>query len=635
MHALLRMTAATLGLTAAAHLAAQPLPPVRDTAYPGVITVDVDATDLDHKIFKVKQTVPVKAGPLTLLYPRWIPGHHSPTGAVQQIAALKISAGGKPVDWLRNTLDTHAFQVEVPSGASALEIEFQYLSPIDGAGRTVMTPDMLNLQWDAMLLYPAGHAVSRINVKASATLPTGWEAGTALETAGRSGAKFDFKPVSVETLVDSPIFAGKNFQRFDLDPGAREAGRAPVTLNVMADRASQIKVSDAQLAAHRALVTQADKVFNSRHYAHYDFLLLLSDELGHIGLEHHESSENGVKPTYFTEWEKNPIGRDLLPHEYTHSWDGKFRRPADLLTPNYNVPMQDSLLWVYEGQTQYWGSVLVARSGLFSQEDARDSLANTAAALDARAGRSWRNLQDTTNEPIVSAYRNGYWRDFQRSADYYDEARLIWLEADMLIREKTNGQRSLDDFARNFFGVEPKRVAPLPYTFDDVVRELNRVLPYEWAAFLRKRLDTHEIGAPLAGIRHAGWQLGWSEEPSSFFKAWESHDESTDFSYSLGLVIGKQDKLKRVGWGSPAFQAGLTQGATLLAVNGRAYKAELLKEALTAAKLPGSAPIELLVKTDELYRTVKVEWHDGLRYPKLVRIEGTPDRLTTLFTPLK
>jgi predicted metalloprotease with PDZ domain len=636
MNPILRTAVAAISLATLVPLAAaQTLPALGDAPYPGVISLSVDATDLDRKIFRVRETIPVAPGPLALYYPRWLPGTHSPSAALAQLSGLQVSAGGKPVAWVRDAVDSAAFHIEVPAGATALDIEFQFLTPIEpGTERQVVTPDMLGVQWNAVVLYPAGYAAAKISVQPSLTLPAGWLAGTALELASQNGASFSFKATDLDTLVDSPVFAGRHLQRLDLDPGASAAGRAPVFLNVVADRASQNVISPEQLAAHRALVTQADKVFASRHFTHYEFLLALSEQFGHIGLEHHQSSENGVKAAYFTEWAKGSTGRDLLPHEYTHSWNGKFRRPADLWTPHFNTPMRDSLLWVYEGQTQYWGAVLAARSGLVSAADARADLAETAAWLDARAGRAWRSLQDTTNEPLLWATRGRRdWSSWQRSADYYDESRLIWLEADMLIRERSNGKRSLDDFARAFFGAEPKRVQPLTYTFDDVVRELTRVQAYDWAGFLRQRLDTHDRPAPMAGIAASGWKLGWSDKPSEHYSAKMGAYKVTDFSYSLGFDLGEAAKVRNVNWGSPAFDAGMAPGATLLAVNGRAYTEDLLKEAVTAAKSGG--PIELLLKSGDLYRSVRIEWRGGLRYPTLQRIDGTPDRLAVLFAPLR
>ena len=384
-------------------------------------------------------------------------------------------------------------------------------------------------------------------------------------------------------------------------------------------------------------MAQADKLFGTRHYAHYDFLLAISGQLGGIGLEHHQSSENGVRPGWFTEWKPGAPGRDLLSHEYTHSWDGKFRRPADLWTPNTNTPMQDSLLWVYEGQTHFWGYVLAARSGLVPLADTRETIASGAAWLQAQKGRDWRNLQDTTNEAVMGERRAARdWRDWQRGSDYYEEMVFVWLEADMMIRDASGGQRSLDDFARLFFGPAAGRAAadfsPLTYRFDDVVAALNAVQPYDWARFLRERLDTHDGAGLMKGLERSGWRLAWSEEPSNVSKGFAMERHFDDFSYSLGLEVGKEGALKVVRWGSPAFTAGLSTSAQLVAVNSVAYKPERLKAAITEAK-SGSAPIQLLVKDGDRYRTVSIAYKGGLRYPKLERIDGVEDRLTTVLSP--
>jgi predicted metalloprotease with PDZ domain len=405
----------------------------------------------------------------------------------------------------------------------------------------------------------------------------------------------------------------------------------------MADTPGELAITPEQLAAHRALVTQADRLFGARHYAHYDFLLAISDQFGWIGLEHQQSSENGVSPGYFSEWAKSAVGRDLLAHEYVHSWNGKFRRPADLWTPDTNTPMQNSLLWMYEGQTQFWGDVLAARSGLVPLAEMRDNFANVAAWLDAQPGRQWRSLQDTTNQAVMGDRHEGRdWRDWQRGADYYDEMVLVWLEADMLIRDASGGQRSLDDFARAFFGVAPGRagsdLSPLTYNFDAVVAALNAIEPHDWAGFLRERLDTNRPGAPLKGLERAGWRLAWSEEPNSFTKGFAERRKFDDFAYSLGIEVGKESMLTMVRWGSPAFQAGLRNSLQLVAVDGLAYKPERLKAAITAAKT-SKAPIQLLVKEGETFRTVSIAYGGGLRYPTLERIEGTEDRLQLVLQP--
>ncbi|MBK9572919.1 MAG: M61 family metallopeptidase [Rhodoferax sp.] len=609
---------------------ARVVPKPSEQAYAGVITVDVDLTDLERKIMAVRQSLPVRPGPLTLLYPRWIPGTHSPTGSVSQLAGLHITAKGQKLEWRRDTLDMYAFHLDVPAGVSSLELSFQHLSPVsEASGRVVMTPEIIGLQWNTVVLYPAGHDASAIQVRPSARLPRDWKLASALDERAREDDRVHFEDVTLETLVDSPLWAGKYTQRVALDT----EGSAPVYLNLFADSPTSLKASTEQLDAHKALVQQADRLYGSRHFKRYEFLLALSEYFTGIGLEHSESSENGVRPNYFTEWAKSAPRRTLLPHEYTHSWNGKFRRPSDLNTPNFNEPMQDSLLWMYEGQTQYWGYVLSARSGLVSVADSMDSLAQTAAWLDARAGRTWRNLQDTTNEPIISRRGAQDWRDWQRGSDYYDEGTLIWLDADTKIRELSSGKTSLNDVAKAFFGVENGRVKILPYGFDDVVRALNTAAPHDWATFLHQRLDSHAQPAPLDGLTRGGWKLVYSEQQSEYAKASEATRKNTGFGYSLGFDLDKDGKLTQVRWGGPAFRAGLTPAVQLVAVNGFAYKPDLLREAITQAK-DGSG-VELLIKAADRYRSVKIDYRDGLRYPKLERIAGTPDRVTEILSAMK
>jgi predicted metalloprotease with PDZ domain len=399
-------------------------------------------------------------------------------------------------------------------------------------------------------------------------------------------------------------------------------------LNLFADATEQLKASDEQIEAHRQLVRQTDLLMGARHFRHYDFLLSLSERMGGIGLEHHESSENGVRPDYFKDWDMGVGPRELLPHEYVHSWNGKFRRPADLATPDFHEPMRNSLLWLYEGQTQYWGRVLAARSGLAEVEQTRDLMARTAAEYSYRAGKLWRNLQDTTHQGTMRSGRRATWPDWQRGADYYDESSLIWLDADTLIREKSQGRRSLDDFARLFFGVSPQRIAPLTYTFEDIVAALNQVQAHDWATFLRERLDSHATAAPLDGLRRAGWRLDWAETPSEWRhnRNQDGQGRSDDFSYSLGLVVRQDGQITQVRWGSPAFEAGMSPALTLVAVQGMAYQGRRLSAAITANK-EGKAPLQLLVKEGEQYRTLTLDYREGLRYPRLVRIEGVPEGL--------
>lgn len=594
--------------------------------------LQVDATDVARKIFKVHERIPVTTGKLTLLYPEWLLGTHAPAGVLlAQFAGLTLSGNGNNIEWTRDPLNMYAFHAAVPAGVTVLDVNFEFLSPVEhNQGAIVATPEMLALHWEALLLYPAGYYARRISVRPSVILPPDWQFAGALELDGQAGATARFKPVNLEDLVDSPIYAGKYFKRIDLDPGAAVA----VHLNMVADSPEAFAAKPEQIEAHRALVQQAYKLFGSHHYDHYDFLMALSDEFSFSGLEHSQSGEYGVRTTYFSEWDKGQSWRsNLVSHEYVHSWDGKFRRPADQLTANFNLPMQDSLLWVYEGGTSYWGHVLGARSGLVETSQMRDGLAATAALYDHRIGRRWRNLQDTTNEPIISHRRPLGWISWQRSEDYYSEGELIWLDADTKIRELSGEQRSLDDFAREFFGVDNGRHVALPYTFEDVVHALNAVQPFDWAGFLRARLDGHGPGAPLDGLRRAGWQLVYADEPSQFFKDEEAYRKVADFYYSLGFGVDSDGRVVNLLWDSPAFKAGMTAGYTLLAVNGRTYKSELLNSAIAAAK-SGTEPIELLLKKDDRFNTVRIDYHDGLKYPRLQRIDGTPDRLEAIFKAL-
>jgi len=616
----------------------QPLPfpaPIaapQDVPYPGVIRLEVDATDIDRHIFQVRETVPVRGGEtLTLMYPEWLPANHAAYGRIENLSGLKIHADGARLKWIRDPVNVFAFHVDVPDDATMLDLEFQFLSAVDAShDRIVMTSEMLNLQWRSVVLYPAGHFDRQIMLQASVRVPDGWQVATALEVATNKGGLTKFKPVSLETLVDSPIFAGRYFKRLDLNPG----GDFPVHLNIVADSEDLLEVTPEQLEAHRALVQQADKLFDSHHYDHYDFLLAVTDRLGGIGLEHHQSSENSGVPGFFTEWTENARLWDLLPHEYTHSWNGKFRRPADLWTANYSVPMRGSLLWVYEGQTQYWGKVLAARAGFLTQQDTLDALAYTAAYYDYRIGREWRTLQDNTIDPVATLRRSLPWRSWQRSEDYYSEGQLLWLDADTLIREISKGQKSLDDFARVFFGINDGSFVPVTYVFEDVVDALNSVQPYDWETFLRSRLDGHGPGAPLDGIRRGGYKLVYTDTPSDYYAAYEAGREYSDLTYSLGMAIEDEGRVKSVLWEGPAFKKGLTVGNNIIAINGIAYDIDLLKTAIIDAEKSGIA-IELLIKDGVHYRTIPIDYREGLRYPHLEPDGDGPATLDQIFAPRK
>ena len=605
----------------------QPAPPPKDQAYPGVIRLHVDATDIDHRVFHVHETLPASGGKqLVLFYPEWLPGTHAPAGRnrINKLAGLVVKANGAALAWHRDPCNVFLFRVDAPAAAAAVDIDFDYLTGDSGQGGAgashEVSQDLLVMEWSSLVLYPAGYYVGRIEVDPSVTLPDGWQYATALDASPDKG----FRRTTLETLVDSPLFAGRYAQKWQLDAGAPVS----VRLDVFADRPGLLenKDLDKHIDLHRALVQQAYKLFGSKHYDHYDFLLTLSDNISKGGLEHHRSSENDTGTDYFTGWDKSLAMRDLLPHEYVHSWNGKFRRPNDLWTANYNEPMGDSLLWVYEGQTQYWGRVLATRSGLWSKEEALDALAGTAALFEHWPGREWRNLQDTTYDEIIAPrFQPQSWASWRRSQDYYNEGVLVWLDVDTLIRELSQGHRSLDDFARGFFGVDNGKLGPELYTFDDVVHALDTVQPYDWAGFLRTRLDS--LGRdPLDGITRGGYRLVYSDSPGKFLESEEGLFEYSNFLYSLGFNLNKGGKVLGVLWGGLAFKAGFSPGVQIEAVNRLAFSTERLKEAIKAAQKT-TAPIELITKDQDHFRVVTIDYHGGLRYPHLERVDGTPARL--------
>lgn len=598
------------------------IPAARDIPYPGTITLDIDATDNRQGIFRVKESIPVeKAGPMVLLYPQWLPGNHSPTGQLEKLAGLKITANGKPVPWTRDPVDMFAFHIDVPDGAKAISVELQFLSATaSNQGRVVSTPDLLRLQWNSMSLYPAGYFTRQIPVVATVTYPTGWTAASALPSRVE-GSVYRYDKTDYEVLVDSPVLAGRHYKAFALSP--------QVTLDVFADTAAELVATPAQIDAHKALVTQAIKLFGAQHYDHYRFLLAISGELGGIGLEHHRSSEDGVGIGYFSDWANSAPAHDLLPHEFVHSWDGKFRRPADLWTPDFRMPMRDSLLWVYEGQTQFWGYVLQARSGLVSKQDTLDAYAVILAGAEATAGRDWRPLVDTTNDPIIAQRKPKGWSSWQRAEDYYNEGLLIWMEVDSVLRRESKGKKSMDDFARAFFGVNDGDWGQLTYQFDDVVATLNTIQPYDWATLLKTRISETGAPAPVTGFTANGYRLVYTDTPTAYFKANEKDRKRTDLSSGIGLIIGKDAAIAAVTWNSAAARAGLTVGSTVVAVNGVSYSPEVLKAAITAA-MAMKDPIRLLVKNDDRITELAIDYHDGLRYPRLEKIgtgEGGLDRL--------
>ena len=611
-----------------------PLPPPTaapaDTPYPGTISLLVDVTNITDRVLNVHETIPITGRDVTLLYPEWLPGTHSPSNPVGQLASLVVTANGKRIPWVRDRVNMYAFHVEAPKDATTLDINFQYLAPLDPK-RGRISSAFADVTWNSVLLYPAGYFSRDIKFEAALRLPEAWKFASALDVKLQNGNLVQFKDTPLNTLVDSPLYAGVNFKRLDLSTGPDNT----VYLDVFADKPADLEITPEELQYHKNLVIEAQKLFNSRHYDHYDFLFSVSDTVGGKGLEHHQSSEDGARANYFTDWGSGVAGRALLPHEYTHSWNGKFRRPADLWTSNFNVPMRNDLLWVYEGLTDYYGNVLTARSGMRTPEQARDVFAQIAAAFEISPGRTWRSLEDTTNQPIISSHFSvpETWPSWQRSYDYYPESDLIWLDADTKIRELSGGKKSLDDFARLFFGTDNGSYITLTYTFDDLVKALNTVQPYDWAGFFRARVFEVNPNVPQNGFTQGGYRLVYNDNEPEWLKKADS-SRGVSFATSLGFSVKSDGSLDSVWWDSLAFKAGMTPDMQLQAVNDQTYTAAGLRATILAAE-NSKERIKLLLKRGDEFVTVSLDYHGGMRYAHLERVEATPDRLSAILAPAK
>jgi len=601
-----------------------------DTAWgttPPTVTLAVDASTAPRKIFHASLKIPATAGDFTLYYPKWIPGEHAPNGPVVDLAGLKFSAGGKSLKWRRDLLDGFTLHVEVPAGETEISAELDFLSPATFEGGfsagSSATDKLAVISWNQVLLYPKGWKSDDINYSASLKLPEGWKFGTPLPVTSQSGNEIKFATVSLTTLIDSPVITGEFLKVVPL-------AQDPVTeMDIAADSAAALDAPQDVWDHYKSLVEQAQKLFGAHHYRDYHFLYTLSDHVAHFGLEHHESDDSRVEERALVDESARKMSASLLPHEYVHSWNGKFRRPADLTTPDYQQPMQDDLLWVYEGLTNYLGVVLTARSGLLTTGQDRDDLAITAARLDQTPGREWRNLQDTADAAPQLYFSPEAWHSWRRSVDFYEEDTLNWLWADMIIRQQSKGKKSLDDFCHLFHGAPSTGPAIKPYTFDDVVATLNQVVPYDWRGFWTERLTSHGPGAPLSGIEGSGWKLAYDETPSEMEDGGPGLYHFVDARYSLGLDLREDGTITDTVEGMPAAKAGIGPGMKLVAVNGRRFAGEVLREALKAGKT-SSAPLELLVENTDYYQTYKIDYHGGEKYPHLVRDESKPDLLSDI-----
>jgi predicted metalloprotease with PDZ domain len=595
--------------------------------------VTVDVTDAPRKLLHAALAIPVQSGPLTLLYPQWIPGEHGPTGPITDLAGIVIRANGTELAWRRDDVNMFALHLTVPEGISSLDVKLDFLATAPASGFTAGASTSASLaivSWNELILYPSSHLISEISVQPAVRLPAGWQYGTALTKTSESNGTVEFEPVSLEQLIDSPLLAGKYFKEIPLAPEITPKHY----LDLAADGPEDLRIKSDTLDAYSNLIRETGPLFQSRHYASYHFLVTLSDQVAHFGLEHHQSSDDRVSEKTFIDDNLTLLTADLLPHEFTHSWNGKYRRPAGLATGNYQDPMKGQLLWVYEGLTQYLGDVLAARSGLETPDEFRSALAASAATLDYRPGRTWRNLEDTAVAAQILYDTSQQWDNWRRSVDYYQEGELLWLEADTIIRKLTKDKKSLNDFCARFEGVggnTPPKV--VPYNFEDIIAALNAVVPYDWAGFFREHLTSKSPHAPLGGIENGGYKIVYTDRPSEFIQAREAATGDAQAWWTLGLVITTDGHLDDVLMGSVSDKAGLGPGMQIVAVNGRQYAASLLSDAITASK-DTKDPIELIVVNTGYYKVVKIDYHDGLRFPHLERIPGTPAILDDIVKPM-
>ena len=597
------------------------------------ITLSVDASEAPRKMFHAQLQIPTKPGTLTLYYPKWLPGEHGPTGPITDLTGLKFTASGKTLKWRRDLLDGFTFHVEVPAGENEVTANLDYASPTSfepgySAGLSA-TEKLYIVSWNTLLLYPAGYGSDQLTYSASLRLPAGWKFGTSLHVSNQAANnnEIHFAPVSLTMLVDGPVLAGEYLKVVPLtSPGENP----PAEIDVAADSTAALDAPEEVWEHYRNLVKQAGILFGARHYTDYHFLLTLSDHVAHFGLEHHESNDSRVDERSLIEEDGRKLTAGLLPHEYVHSWNGKYRRPADLATPDYEQPMQTDLLWVYEGLTSYLGDMLTARSGERTPELARDALAQMAADLDHRSGRVWRNLQDTADGVPDMQNAPKAWEDYRRGLDYYDEDVLTWLWADVIIRQQTKDSKSLDDFCKLFHGAPSGPPMVKTYTFDDVVNGLNQVAPYDWREFWTERLSNHGPGAPLGGIEGSGWKLVYDEYPSELDRAEDRDGKSLNAHYSLGLMAGSDGTVHDAVEGMIAAKAGIGPGMKIIAVNGRRFSPDAWHDAIHTAKTNPS-PIELIVENTEYFRVAKLDYHGGEKYPHLVRDESKPDLLTEIY----
>ncbi|MGC2330686.1 MAG: hypothetical protein WA581_04485 [Candidatus Acidiferrales bacterium] len=603
--------------------------PVHAADPPGPIRLEVDATRASQKILHAHMEMPVKPGPLILYYPEWIPGEHMPDGPIVDVAGLEFAGNGKAIPWRRDLLDMFAFHLNIPDDVRTLDIDFDFLlsAPTTGYSAGASATAYLDLiSWNQLVLYPQGYPVRDLTYVASLRLPAEWKFGTALPVAKEDGDAIDFSPVSLNTLVDSPVLAGANFRVIQLTPGEHPSHE----IDIAADSAAELAMSPETEMHFRRLIAETGALFDVRHYRDYHFLVTLSDDVAHFGLEHHESSDDRDDAHSLIDDDDLVEFSTLLPHEFVHSWNGKYRRPADLTTPDYHEPMKDDLLWVYEGLTEYLGQVLTARSGLWNMRESREDLARIATEIGASPGRAWRPLQDTADAAPVLYNADSDWENWRRGTDFYEEGELLWLDVDTTLRHLTDDKKSMNNFCRIFYGGPGGEPALKTYTFDDIVATLNELAPYDWAGFLRTRLDSVSADTPTEALRNGGWKIIYNDTPNEIEEARDDVRKRVTLSFSIGLTLSEDGGVIDVIYGGPAYQAGIGPGMKITAVNGQQFSPDTLKDAIETAA-SSSAPIRLIVANGAEVDAHQIDYHGGLRYPHLERDSSHPDYVGEIF----
>ncbi len=583
------------------------------------LEVFVDATDVRHRIIAVHESFDLTASsrPLVLDYPQWIPGDHAPTGALERIGELVVRVDGEIVRWVRDPDNLFAFHIPTTRASKHVDLQFVYLSADTESGEAVMTRSIVALKWPLLVFYPHGQRLADITIRPHVQLPQGWTWASSLSDPHGEAGKIDWKSVALDTLMDSPVYAGVNVRQIDLSA----EGGPPVRLSIFSDRSDDEGPREEQINGLRKLVRETYALFGQRPFTRYEMLVTLSDAFGESGLEHLSCGEIFLKPRHFADWETSWDSRYLIAHEWVHAWNGKYHTPRGLVSTNLNSPLRTQLLWVYEGLTQYWAKVLTVRSGLWSADQGLQDFAVNVAQEAQRPSRLWRPLLDGTYDPIINPQSEARWRSLLGLQDYYDAGALLWLEVDLLIRRQSAGQHSLDDLAKTFFAPPATGNATLGHSFEqrDLVAALRRLAPYSWESLLHSWLDEEGRRDWQSMLAEGGYRLEYTDAPGRTCVAPDERRGLACFGTSLGATFTADGRVESVEWSGPAFRAGLGPGMRVLGVDGSSFSIEQLRRSIREAR-KDTATIDMTIQDEAYLENLRVVYHGGLRYPHLMRV---------------